>query len=249
MQGEGQVPETLSSFVRSIVCGADPRSLKSEKCNRRVNSISEDLLYAAHHGKLKTGKHIKLGMTLKSVSSCRKVVDIINKCGHCCSYNVIESLETEATFFCSSKQSICPNGVQMMPNLLTSVAYDNFDLYVDTKSGSNTLHDTVGILTQNVRASDERNDDCESNTEYTRPPKMRRTFDAIAPEIPDYNRNPKVVEKLLPADHPSRKIFVHNLDFIKRFDLLWVLFHYFEIKNTPMWTGFLCKTVKDDSPM
>lgn len=51
-----------------------------------------------HNSNIKTAKHICLGIALKSLTSSRKVVDIMNHYEHCISYNAIEELETEATF-------------------------------------------------------------------------------------------------------------------------------------------------------
>ena len=95
---------------------------------------------------METSKHITLGVTLKAITSSRKVVDLINKLGHCCSYNTIEELETEATFFMSSKNNICPDDTTLLPDLCTGVAYDNLDRFIETCSDKDTLHDTVGIL-------------------------------------------------------------------------------------------------------
>ncbi|GFV05785.1 hypothetical protein TNCV_5035241 [Trichonephila clavipes] len=40
--------------------------------------------------------------------------------------------------------------VMKMEDLINGVAFDNFDRYVDTLTGKDTLHDTVGIIYQNV---------------------------------------------------------------------------------------------------
>lgn len=74
----------------------------------------------------------------------------MNKFGHCCSYTVIEEQETEATFASTSSTQICPADITKAPNLQTGVAFDNFDRFVDTLTGKDTLHDTVGIIFQNI---------------------------------------------------------------------------------------------------
>jgi hypothetical protein len=57
---------------------------------------------------IKTSKHINLGLAMKSNS--RKMINILNKYGHCCSYTTLEELETEATFAATSRLNICPEG-------------------------------------------------------------------------------------------------------------------------------------------
>lgn len=63
------IPEKLISLLLCIITDNDPRRLKSENCMRKIYSIAYDIIYAASNGKIKTSKHITLGMTLKSISS------------------------------------------------------------------------------------------------------------------------------------------------------------------------------------
>lgn len=161
-------------------------------------------------------------MSLKSLTSSRKIIDIINRYGHC-SYNVIEELETEATFSSSNRSNICPEGIVTSANLFTGVAFDNFDRYVETTSNKNTLHDTVGIIYQNVSNFDAEIeiDNIESEIEDVVPRKKRRTFDAITSELISYPKKAKMVEVLLPNDNQLRQSVPVNLDLIKknRYDL------------------------------
>lgn len=110
--GEGQVPEEVTSFLRTILYGVTSQSFESLECERKVDSLGQDLLYAMWHGKLKTSKHITLGLSMKSLTSSRKVVEILNKLGHTCSYTTIEELETAATHYSCRKKSLCPDGVK-----------------------------------------------------------------------------------------------------------------------------------------
>ncbi|GFU43145.1 hypothetical protein TNCV_4289841 [Trichonephila clavipes] len=59
-------------------------------------------------------------------------------------------LETEATISSVNRSQICPPDIIQSPSLSTGVAFDNFDRYVDTLTGKDTLHDTVGIIYQNI---------------------------------------------------------------------------------------------------
>ncbi|GFY61318.1 uncharacterized protein TNIN_438811 [Trichonephila inaurata madagascariensis] len=63
-------------------------------------------------------------MSLKSLTSIRKIIDIIHRYGYCISYPDVEELETEVTY--------------------TSVQNSK------TKNDKDTLYDTVGIIYQNV---------------------------------------------------------------------------------------------------
>ncbi|CAH0731408.1 unnamed protein product, partial [Brenthis ino] len=96
-------------------------------------------------------------MALKGLTNSKKIINIINKYGHSCSYTVLEELETEATFGSAQQNFVCPEGIIRSKNLCTGVAYDNFDRFVDTSSGKDTLHDTVGIIFQDISNFNESN--------------------------------------------------------------------------------------------
>lgn len=252
--GECSIPEELGEFYRTLLGGLNQRRRQSVDCHRKVKSLAEDAIYATRNGQVKTSKHVTLGMAMKSLTSSRKVIDILNRFGHCCSYNTIEELETEATFFSADSSSICPQGITLSPDLCMGVAFDNFDRYVETCSGKDTLHDTVGIIFQNVTdVSDvDAREDCENydGNEFVNTPgtRRRRSYEAIIPELQSYPKRPRMVDVLLPSDNELRLSIPDNLKIIKQVDVLWMLSHAFEIPNTPMWVGFNSKIVQDNSP-
>jgi hypothetical protein len=43
-----------------------------------------------------------------------------------------------------------PETLLRRPDLNAGVAFDNFDLFVETLTGKDTLDDTVGIVTQDI---------------------------------------------------------------------------------------------------
>ncbi|GFW58988.1 hypothetical protein TNCV_2830941 [Trichonephila clavipes] len=119
------------------------------------------------------------------------MINILNRLGHCCNYNTLEELETEATISSVNRSQICSPDIIQSPSLNTGVAFNNFDRYVDTLTGKDTLHDTVGIIYQNV--SDDYDIELNSssisgNLDIPLPPtKRRRTFNEEIPELPPFN--------------------------------------------------------------
>ena len=101
-------------------------------------------------GLAKPGKHICLGMGIKSITGSRRVLDILNRFGHAINYHTAESLETELATTISYRDKATPDGLLQIPGLATSIAWDNYDEITETLSGSNSLHDTAGICYQNV---------------------------------------------------------------------------------------------------
>lgn len=192
------------------------------------------MIYAVTNGRLKTAKHLTLGMAIKSLTSSMKIVDILNRYGHCCSYTVVEEIETEATFNSTDETQICPDDIKEKPNQCTGLAYNNFNRYVETLTGKNTLHDTVGIIfqdiehktLQSVAASGE-----ESSAETSRKIK-RRTFDAITPDLQPYQKKPKLME-ILPVLHAEATILItSSLNTHGRIRFAWILSHALHIENT-----------------
>jgi len=149
IKGECSLPDKLINFITHLVGGPDIRRRNSDETRRKVESLASDLVYAVTNGRGKPSKQITLGITLKSLTSSRKVIDILNRYNQCTSYNVIEELEIELTYSSINQLGLCPPGVLLSPKLSTGVAFDNFDRFVETSNGKDTLHDTVGILYQN----------------------------------------------------------------------------------------------------
>lgn len=143
------IPPDSHLLVQGIICGTDPRSVKSEGVQRKVTSMCFDFIHNTTHGAVKTSKHMTTGIALKSITSSRQVVDLLNKLGHVSSYHVVEQLETEATYASISRSVLCPDGIELSPEFLTGLAFDNFDRFTETSNGKDTLHNTVGIIYQN----------------------------------------------------------------------------------------------------
>ncbi|GFU51383.1 uncharacterized protein TNCV_4752491 [Trichonephila clavipes] len=147
INGECTIPERLDRFFKALIGGKDIRLRDEVNCHRLSNSLASDCV---SNDTVKPSKHITLGMTVKSLKSSRKMINILNRHEHCCNYNTLEELETEATISSVNRSQICPLDIIQSPSLSTGVAFDNFDRYVDTLTGKDTLHDTVGFIYQNV---------------------------------------------------------------------------------------------------
>ncbi|GFW31675.1 uncharacterized protein TNCV_4683471 [Trichonephila clavipes] len=178
-----------------------------------------------------------LGMTLKSLTSSRKIIDIINRYGHCISYQGIEELETE-----------------------TTVAYDNFDCFVETTNGKDTLHDTVGIIYQNIEANTIEESEIPqklnmseasiTNNENNLPhsTKKRRTFEAISTEEIPYPKKPKMTSELQSTIDDTEIIHSTNSQLYTEIDNIWMISHVMQLPDVPMWVGFNSRIYNNDRP-
>ena len=136
----------------------------------------------------------------------------MNRYGQCISYTTAEEIETELTFNASEPSRLLPGGMHRRSDLHTGVAYDNFDLFVETLTGKNTLHDTVGIVTQDIPENDnelfnfvnEHEEDEEIDVVTSR---RRRTFEAIDQTMEPYHKATKMFnESMLDLEDQRRAI-------------------------------------------
>jgi len=203
-------------------------------------------------GRIKTAKHVTLAMALKSLTSSRNVVDIVNKYDHSCSYTATEELETEVTYFASSRSQDCPYDIVQKPNLCTGLAYNNFDRFVETTDGKDTLHDIVGIIFQNIvpettendnNTQEPENDNSMQEQNSNSRNKRRRIFNAVTPELEPLAKRKKgeqVIQSL------SDEIIEPSISRVqKRVNVLWMI--ALRIPNTPMWVGYNSLTFLDES--
>lgn len=245
IKGECVTPPMVSEFLSSVIGSYKRQRRNCETFERHVNSLSQDMIYMTHNGNIKTSKHTCLGIALKSLTSSRKVVDIINHYGHCISYNAIEELETEATFSSVSRAGVCPEAINRDGNRSTGMVFDNYDTFVETKNGKDTLHDTVGIIYQNIEEGEEE-EEAEA-TATRRNKRRRRSFETIQYELPHCAKNLKKTTNIQSELEKETNIIVHK-NLYDRIDNIWMLSHAFGLSNTPMWTGFNSQIMTDDSP-
>ena len=121
-EGEAFVPEFLEDFSKYLLCGANQRRGNTARNERRVSSFAQDAIYAVSNGKVKPSKHLTLGMAMKSITSSRRIVDILNCLGHCVNYSCVEELETELTFTQVKQEQVTPVEFNLRPDLVTGVA-------------------------------------------------------------------------------------------------------------------------------
>lgn len=251
-KGEVETPPELSEFLSELIGGTSSKTKESEHTRRRVKSLAEDIIFSWSKGKLKPSKHITLGLSMMSLTSSRKIIDILNRYGHTLSYSTLESIETELCYsdLAISEHTLAPSAMIKSANLATGVAFNNFDRYVETIGGKDTLHDTVGIAYQISDAN--LAEPCSATLEQPSvipPKKRRRKFESDnMTVIEPYRKKPKFTATIEPLDYPARLIVPESLSTAQQRDLLWMVSVALELPDTPMWIGFNAKTIRDTSP-
>ncbi|GFS51619.1 hypothetical protein TNIN_350841 [Trichonephila inaurata madagascariensis] len=126
INGECTIPEKLDRFFKASIGGKDIRRRDGVHCHKLRNSLASDAICCVSNGTVKPSKHITLGMIMKSLTSSRKMINILNRLGHCCNYNMLEELETEATISFVNHSQICPSDIIQSLSLCTAVEFNNF---------------------------------------------------------------------------------------------------------------------------
>ncbi|XP_072754742.1 uncharacterized protein [Anoplolepis gracilipes] len=272
IQGESEIPELLFEFMCNLIQGPDIRRKNSTDDYVKIKSLCQDIIYIITKGHIKPAKHLMLGLAMKSLTSSRKVLTILNKYGHSVGYTVAEELETKMTYTAYENNKLIPSDICPITELSTHVAFDNYDRSVETFSGKDTLHNTVGIiyqfypennaeedsttLNQNIIRSNDTSISVTSpdipTTSFMNPSKStpwkRRRFEEIPREIQSYYKKPSAKTTLMSTDVISN--IIENSKISKKNaiikDLLWV-FSLSLLKSTPMWIGFNSTITSDNS--
>ena len=91
---ERNPPHLVTVFLQKILKSNKHNVLSNSKVSRIVDSYAADLVHGVTRGKVMTSKHFVLAMGLHNITGSRKVVDIINKLGHCINYDTTCEIET-----------------------------------------------------------------------------------------------------------------------------------------------------------
>ena len=187
---------------------------------------------------------------MKSLTGSRRVVEILNRFGHCSGYHVAESLKTQFATEIAARNRATPDGMSREPDLCTSLAWDNYDEMTETLSGKGTLHDTVGICYQNISKDVHPDTQQAPGPELTTPVTdsqqkwSLRTFKMDQQQLEPYRKKPKrnsfVYEIKDKPDPP------HLLTITCR-DLFWMM-NMAIIPKTPMWIGWNSCVTPDPFP-
>jgi hypothetical protein len=208
--------------------------------------MSCDVMFATSRGKIKPGKHLTMGLGMKSLTGSRKVINVLNRMGHSISYQIAEELETQLATEISERKISTPDGLLRQPGLMTGLAWDNFDENTETISGAGTVHDTVGICYQNVTTSipsHQKNNSMEP--EIPRKHKQKtRTFTVEEKQLEPYIKKPKMSTFQYTKHHIERPFHVTTVEWR---DILWMMTMNLEL--VPLWTGWNALVTNDPLPL
>lgn len=247
--GECDIPKELYSLIRCLLSG--PRDSKNERKEIKVTSICNSIIFSMSNGMIKPSTCLSLGLVTKSLTGSRRMIEILNRMGHCISYTVVEELETELAYGCGAETNLLPGGlIAKNSELRTHVAFDNFDKYVETRSGKDTLHDTVGIAYQNIVKTAAVENILiaqfdlthESDTSVQRRRKYFSSFDNV---IEPYIRKTQIMPPLIGGKEEIPECLQTSIDL----NHLWMISHALNIGKVLRWSAWNSQRIIDPNPV
>ena len=144
--------ESLYSFLSKVISRqykkattvSEGSTLSAEK-GRHVVMLGQDIIHAATKSQVKTPKHIGLAVIIHHLTGSKDVVTLLNRMGHCSSYDDVEIVNTAWAREMEARSQ--QTGVVILSNItagpFVQFAADNNDFNKETLDGKQTTHATT----------------------------------------------------------------------------------------------------------
>ena len=148
---EDLLPESLRRFLNLVISG-DP-SPDSEKTKRLVMSIGQDLCRSVTNSEWRLPKHILLCMALRHMYRSKQLTTILNRLGHCESYDFGMELSTAlANALEETSTLLTPQIVYGEDSALFHSDWDNYNQLLTGIHGNTCINASAGIMIQETKA-------------------------------------------------------------------------------------------------
>lgn len=155
---KARIPESLYWMLRWIIETPQKEGeeeFRSPECSnladeRRVVMIAQDVVHCTSHGLIKMPKHVSLAMAVRHLTGSKQLVTMLNRMGHCSSYDDVEAIDTSLAKEVLAQSDL--SGIVVPSNIVpggfVQAAADNNDLNEETLDGKTTTHATTLVLYQ-----------------------------------------------------------------------------------------------------
>ena len=150
------LPLSLYWLIRWIVTGESlsdhpTASALNITDERKIIMVGQELIHCASHARVKLPKQVGLAMCMKHLTGSKQLITLLNRMGHCSSYEEIAQLATslanESLARADYSGVLIPNNIN--PGVFIQMTADNNDINKETIDGKNTTHvTTLAILYQ-----------------------------------------------------------------------------------------------------
>lgn len=125
------VPLELYNLVSWIIGATEEPTLEhfvniADDLHLKVLSVCQDIVYLASKGRKQTPKSLCLGLTVRHLTGSSRIVSLLNKLGHCASWDTVLSLDTSlAQLTLMEDRDKVPKGFSKRAP--TTLVWDNID--------------------------------------------------------------------------------------------------------------------------
>ena len=234
------VSPLLFNFISWLLGYSDePEASKyvnlEEKLAVKVFSICQDIVYNNSKGKTQTPKSLALAMSVRQISGCTGLIDILNGLGHCASISTTMSYDTAIAQLNINTANLIPK--EFVLSEAVNIVYDNIDFGEEI---TKQTHVTNGIVTQRITSEKPV---CPEQTLEIK--KSQRTVKVPASDVVPFSLGVKKTPKF---HHLGQISSATVCDTAQKLDLAYVLIKSSPPNNCllPGWTGFntmLCEDV------
>ena len=148
-------PDSIIQFLEYLV--KSPGRKTTENVKRIVNSFASDFIESISGKKITTAKHLVLALGLHNKTGQKKVLQILNKLGHCISYDLTREIETsqaQVSLIEQENNSILPILPTADDDIIRTYFWvDNFDKIIKSMTGGEAVNSTHMIAFQEISNS------------------------------------------------------------------------------------------------
>lgn len=239
------IPSELNTFLSYVLSGkADSQS---ERVQRLVSSIGQDVCRAATSGQWVQPKHVLVCMTLRHLFRSKDLITLMNKLGHSEGYPFSLELETAIAKALQEVSNLLPTQIVLNPTTpsVFHSEFDNFDQVLNVLQGPSSVHTAHGIMLQEVQGED------HGGTFHTLP-SVERSGEQSLPVTEEELAECFITQRKSPGFEIRHWITEGGDAAVKtaqRSNLLWVLLRKHSSisgQEVPGWAGFVSQ--KGDVP-
>ena len=147
-------PKAGKHFFKSLVkVRSTPEDLK-----RKCDTIFQQILYLIRNGPKKTPLHVSLAQSIHDKCRSKQLIQILNNLEMCESYYKILRMDYNLVdrLICSCSENKVPLSESITSTSIIHAAMENFDHIENSKSGKDSIHDTIMMLFQNNESKEEK---------------------------------------------------------------------------------------------
>lgn len=141
------IPDTLYRFLHLLISNKDRTTASA---HAPISETDERHICAIAHGRVKMPKDVGFAMSVRHMTGCKQLITMLNRFGHCSSYDITEVMDINIAneIVAKSSQERVVTFSNIMPGPFIQVAGDNKDINEEIRDGKGTRHATTMVLFQ-----------------------------------------------------------------------------------------------------